>query len=71
MVLTCPVLGDIKGAGASELDGVDMPATDGVGERAGIYRNMSQNRQLSLGNSAQIFINVPKGKFYATSSLGY
>ena len=51
---------------------------------ARIYRNMSPNRQLRLGNSAHIFVNVSRGKqnllmcqkveqkkFYATSSLDY
>ena len=83
MVLTCPdlvwavVLADSDGVVVADPNDVDATDPDGVGSGgctglwAGvdpIYRNMSQNRQLSLGNSAQIFIEC---KFYATSSLEY
>ena len=70
---------DPDGVGASDPGRVDATDPDGLGASAAlepgvarIYRNMSQNRQLTLGNSAQIFLmcqKVNKCKFYATSSL--
>ena len=71
MLVWAVVLADSDGVVAADPNDVDATDPDGVGSGgcAGlwpggdrIYRNMSQNRQLSLGNSAQIFNNVPKGK---------
>ena len=57
-------------------DEMDATDPDGVGASAALgpavarlYRNMSQNRQLRLGNSTHVF--VKKFTLYATSSLDY
>ena len=69
---------DPNGVDVTDPNWVDATDPDGVGSGGctglwvgvdRIYRNMSQFRQLSLGNSAQIFINVPKGKKKLNSIL--
>ena len=63
------LLADPDEVDATDPDEVDATDPDGMGASAAlgpavarIYRNTSQKRQVRLGSSAHIFVNVSKGK---------